>query len=193
MSSEYFTDYLDEIGKLPLLAREREIELGQIIQRGLAPSASRAEMEPSQEARTELARHSLRLVVSIAHRFRDPRLDLEELTFAGNVGLIEATKRFNGGEFRARFSTYAVFWIQMKIRDALWRARLIRTPVRHERDFVCGKTRLRNRLARALSATQTIVCPSMPLTSARQVLGDPLSAPLSLRRSIGRGAKPRGN
>jgi RNA polymerase primary sigma factor len=131
MSSEYFTDYLDEIGKVPLLTREREIELSQIIQRGLAPSASGAEMEASQEARMELSRHNLRLVVSIAHGFRDSSLTLEELTFTGNVGLMEAAKRFDGSEFQARFSTYAFYWIEMRIRDALWRARLIRTPKRH--------------------------------------------------------------
>ena len=119
MSSEYFTDYLDEIGKLPLLTREREIELSQIVQRVLAPSASGAEMEASQRARKELAQHSLRLLVSIAHRFRGPRVSLEELTFTGNVGWMEAAKRFDGGEFQARFLTYAVFWIEMRVRDAI--------------------------------------------------------------------------
>lgn len=135
MSSEHFTDYLDEIGKVPLLPREREIELSHIIRRGLSPRANPAEIGASHEARIDLVRHNLRLVVSVAHRFRGPRLDLEELTFAGNVGLMEAAKRFCGDEFQTRFSTYAVWWIQMRIRDALWRARLIRTPVRHGQDY----------------------------------------------------------
>jgi len=126
MSSKYFSNYLEEIGDVPLLPPEREIELSRIIQRGLAPNAGTAEIRASENGRTELAHHNLRLVVSIARTFGDSCLTLEEMTFAGNVGLIEAAKRFKG-ESRARFSTYAFYWIQVTIRVAIRRARLIRT------------------------------------------------------------------
>ena len=80
----------------------------------------------------DLALHNLRMVVSIARTFRSSSLTLEETTSAGNLGLMEATKRFKGS-FHARFSTYAFFWIQMTIRVAIRRARLIRTPERRAR------------------------------------------------------------
>jgi RNA polymerase sigma factor (sigma-70 family) len=132
MSSQYFSNYLAEIGNVPLLPPQREIELSQIIQRGLAPNASELEIQASGEGRIELARHSLRLVVSIASGFHDSSLTLEEMTFTGNVGLMEAAKRFKGA-FKTRFSTYAFYWIQMTIREAIRRSRVIRTPVRRGR------------------------------------------------------------
>jgi RNA polymerase primary sigma factor len=132
MSSKYFSNYLVEIGDVPLLPPEREIELSQIIQRGLAPNASTAEFRASENGRTELALHNIRLVVSIARTFAYSSLTLEEMTFAGNVGLMEAAKRFKG-ESKARFATYAFYWIQATIRVAIRSARLIRTPERRAR------------------------------------------------------------
>jgi RNA polymerase primary sigma factor len=131
MSSEYFSKYLEEIGNYPLLSAERETDLCEIIERGRRPNASGAEAQASETARSELARHNLRLVVSVAKRFRDSILPMEDLIFAGNVGLVKATKRFNGTLFKARFSTFAYYWILQSIHDALWRGRLIRTPMRH--------------------------------------------------------------
>ena len=132
MSSKYFSNYLVEIGDVPLLPLEREIELSQIIQRGLVPNASTAEIRASENGRTELAHHNLRLVVSIARTFAYSSLTLEEMTFAGNVGLMEAAKRFKG-ESKARSATYAFYWIQATIRVAIRSARLIRTPERRAR------------------------------------------------------------
>ena len=132
MSSKYFSNYLVEIGDMPLLPPEREIELSQIIQRGLVPNASTAEIRASENGRTELAHHNLRLVVSIARAFGYSSLTLEEMTFAGNVGLMEAAKRFKC-ESKARFATYAFYWIQATIRVAIRSARLIRTPERRAR------------------------------------------------------------
>ena len=132
MSSKYFSHYLVEIGDVPLLPPEREIELSQIIQRGLAPNASLAEIRASENGRVDLALHNLRLVVGIARTFHNSCLTLEEMTFAGNVGLMEAAKRFKG-ESKARFSTYAFYWIQVTIRVAIRNARLIRTPERRAR------------------------------------------------------------
>ena len=131
MSSEYFSKYLDEIGKYPLLSNQRENELCNIIQRGRVKNASAAEAAAAEESRSELARHNLRLVVSVAKRFREGIMTIEEMTFVGNVGLMEATKRFNGTLLKVRFSTYAFYYIQHSIYDALWRGRLIRTPLKH--------------------------------------------------------------
>lgn len=132
MSSKYFSNYLVEIGDVPLLPPEREIELSQIIQLGLASNASKAEIRASESGRAELAHHNLRLVVNIARTFGYSSLTLEEMTFAGNVGLMEAAKRFKY-ESKARFATYAFYWIQVTIRAAIRSARLIRTPERRAR------------------------------------------------------------
>ncbi len=130
MSSQYFSAYLSEIGKAPLLSREREVELSQVIQAGLTEKATPAERRASGEAQMELALHSLRLVVNLARRFQDRTLSLEDTTFAGNVGLMTAAARFDAARFKTRFSSFAYHWILQAIREATYRARVIRIPRR---------------------------------------------------------------
>jgi len=137
MSSEYFSNYLAEIGNYPLLSAQRELELCEIIRSGLIPGATASEALASAESQSELARHNLRLVVSVAKKYREGILTLEEMTFAGNIGLMEATKRFKGSSLEVRFSTYAHYWIQQSILEALWRGRLIRTPILHAGVLKC--------------------------------------------------------
>ena len=77
MSSEYFSKYLDEIGKYPLLSAQRENELCDIIQHGRVENASAAEAAAAEESRSELARHNLRLVVNVAKKFREGVMTIE--------------------------------------------------------------------------------------------------------------------
>ena len=130
MSSPFFSKYLSEIGNIPLLTPEREAELGRIAQIGLRSGATGAQNRASEEARNELIRRNLKLVVSIANRFLSCGLTLEEMTFDGNQGLTEAAKRFNPFLFQNRFSTYASFWIQQAIRQGIQRAHTVRVPSR---------------------------------------------------------------
>ena len=98
--------YLREIDEVPLLNAEREVLLGRLVQQG------------DEVAREEMIRANLRLVVSIAKRFRNRGLTLPDLIAEGNIGLLKGIAKFNP-EAGFRFSTYATWWIQQTIRRAL--------------------------------------------------------------------------
>ncbi|MBI2639593.1 MAG: sigma-70 family RNA polymerase sigma factor [Candidatus Sungbacteria bacterium] len=111
--------YLREIGKIPLITGDQEKEFARHIERG------------DNEAREQLAKANLRLVVSIAKRYvgRSPHLTLLDLIQEGNLGLFKAVEKF---DYRRgfKFSTYATWWIRQAITRALAdQARTIRIPV----------------------------------------------------------------
>lgn len=111
--------YLREIGKIPLITGDQEKEFARRIERG------------DNEAREQLAKANLRLVVSIAKRYvgRSPHLTLLDLIQEGNLGLFKAVEKF---DYRRgfKFSTYATWWIRQAITRALAdQARTIRIPV----------------------------------------------------------------
>jgi RNA polymerase sigma factor (sigma-70 family) len=135
MNSPSFCKYLSEIGTIPLLTHEREVELGRAVQVGLRSDASEAGRQASEEAQHELIQSSLKLVVSIARRYYWFALTLEEMTFDGNQGLTTAAKRYNPIQFKTRFSTYATFWIHNSIQQAIQRSYTIRTPTERAMQF----------------------------------------------------------
>ena len=109
--------YLKEIGKVPLLSSEEEMELAKQIEAG------------SQYAKKKLAEANLRLVVSIAKRYVGRGMLFLDLIQEGNLGLIKAVEKF---DFRKgfKFSTYATWWIRQAItKDIDDQARTIRIPV----------------------------------------------------------------
>ena len=109
--------YLKEIGKVPLLSSEEEMELAKQIEAG------------SQYAKKKLAEANLRLVVSIAKRYVGRGMLFLDLIQEGNLGLIKAVEKF---DFRKgfKFSTYATWWIRQAITRAIADlARTIRIPV----------------------------------------------------------------
>ena len=109
--------YLKEIGKVPLLSSEEEMELAKQIEAG------------SQYAKKKLAEAKLRLVVSIAKRYVGRGMLFLDLIQEGNLGLIKAVEKF---DFRKgfKFSTYATWWIRQAITRAIAdQARTIRIPV----------------------------------------------------------------
>ena len=109
--------YLKEIGKVPLLSSEEEIELAKKIEEG------------SQYAKKKLAEANLRLVVSIAKRYVGRGMLFLDLIQEGNLGLIKAVEKF---DYRKgyKFSTYATWWIRQAITRAIAdQARTIRIPV----------------------------------------------------------------
>ena len=109
--------YLKEIGKVPLLSAEREIELAQRMEEG------------DEEAKKELAEANLRLVVSIAKRYVGRGMLFLDLIQEGNLGLLKAVEKF---DYRKgyKFSTYATWWIRQAITRAIAdQARTIRIPV----------------------------------------------------------------
>ena len=109
--------YLKEIGKVPLLSAEEEIELAQRMEEG------------DEEAKKELAEANLRLVVSIAKRYVGRGMLFLDLIQEGNLGLIKAVEKFDYHK-GYKFSTYATWWIRQAITRAIAdQARTIRIPV----------------------------------------------------------------
>ena len=109
--------YLKEIGKVPLLSAEEEIELAKRMEKG------------DEEAKKRLAEANLRLVVSIAKRYVGRGMLFLDLIQEGNLGLIKAVEKF---DYRKgfKFSTYATWWIRQAITRAIAdQARTIRIPV----------------------------------------------------------------
>jgi RNA polymerase primary sigma factor len=118
LSADSIQMYLKEIGKIPLLTSEEEIELSKRKERG------------DREAERRIIEANLRLVVSIAKKFASAKgLGLLDLIQEGNIGLFRAVEKF---EYRKgyKFSTYATWWIRQAVTRALAdQSRTIRIPV----------------------------------------------------------------
>ncbi len=114
--------YLREIGKIPLLSSEQELDLAQRILNEDNP-------EDAEYARKELAEANLRLVVSIAKKYVGRGMLFLDLIQEGNMGLIKAVEKFDYTK-GFKFSTYATWWIRQAITRAIAdQARTIRIPV----------------------------------------------------------------
>lgn len=109
--------YLREIGKIPLLSNDEEMELAKRV------------LEGDRRAKDRMAEANMRLVVSIAKRYSGRGMDLLDLIQEGNTGLLRAVDKFNP-EKGFKFSTYATWWIRQAITRAIAdQARTIRIPV----------------------------------------------------------------
>lgn len=110
--------YLQQIGKIPLLTPEEELEV-----------AKKIYETQSEIARKVLINANLRLVVSIAKKYIGRGLSFLDLIQEGNMGLIKATEKFDYTK-GYKFSTYATWWIQQSITRAIAdKARIIRLPI----------------------------------------------------------------
>ena len=109
--------YFREIGKIPLLSQEKEIELAKRIAAG------------DEEAKKEFIEANLKLVISVAKRHTGKGMQLLDLIQEGNMGLAKAVEKYNS-EKGFKFSTYATWWIRQAItRSIADQARTIRIPV----------------------------------------------------------------
>ena len=134
--------YLKEIGKVPLLSPDEEIELAKKIELG------------DEEAKKKLAESNLRLVVSIAKRYAGRGMQLLDLIQEGNLGLIKAVEKF---DYRKgyKFSTYATWWIRQAITRAIAdQARTIRIPV-HMVETINRRVRTQRQLVQKLGREAT--------------------------------------
>jgi RNA polymerase primary sigma factor len=133
---ELLTGYLGRIGRGRLLTHEEELDLGRRARSGDA------------RARERLIEKNLRLVVSVAKKYRGYGLPFEDLIQEGNIGLMKAAERFDP-ELGNRFSTYAIWWIRQAIGRAIEdKGRTIRVSA-----HVQGKVRKATRTRNELSAT----------------------------------------
>src|SRR5215211_2269165 len=114
---ELLAGYMARIGRGRLLSAQQEISLSRLARAG------------DQRARKKLVEHNLRLVVSVAKKYRGMGLPFEDLIQEGNIGLMKAVERFEP-ERGFRFSTYATWWIRQAIgRGVADEGRTIRVPV----------------------------------------------------------------
>jgi len=134
--------YLREIGQIPLLTPKDEIRLAARIKKG------------DRQARAQMIKANLRLVVKIAHDYSNFGLPLLDLISEGNIGLMKAVERFDptkGG----KLSTYAAWWIKQSIKRALAnQAKTIRLPV-HLVDKISKMKRAGHKLSERLGREPT--------------------------------------
>ncbi|MGY8760402.1 MAG: sigma-70 family RNA polymerase sigma factor [Nitrospinaceae bacterium] len=100
------TQYMAEIGKIKILTREEEIKLAEYIKAG------------DPKAIQEMVRRNLKYVVTVANKYRGLGISLQDLIEEGNIGLIQAAKRFDVSR-NVKFITYAVWWIKQAIMHSL--------------------------------------------------------------------------
>jgi RNA polymerase primary sigma factor len=134
--------YLREIGKIPLLNAEEELELAHKV------------VEGDKRAKDKMAEANMRLVVSIAKRYVGRGLDLLDLIQEGNTGLLRAVEKFDPDK-GFKFSTYATWWIRQAITRAIAdQARTIRIPV-HMVETINKLLRTQRRLTQELNREPT--------------------------------------
>ena len=140
MPTDPFSEYLDNIGRVPLLTAQEEITLGHSVQAGLAiertiPEAKRDKAQKravmrGRKAKKRMVEANLRLVVTIARKWSNARLNLDllDLVQEGNLGLIRAVEKFDPAR-GYKFSTYAYWWVRQGIgRCISYQNRTIRLP-----------------------------------------------------------------
>lgn len=119
-SSEALDKYLVEIGRVPMITVDEEIELAQAIRKG---------GREGERAKEKLVKANLRFVVSVAKQYQHQGLGLTDLIDEGNIGLVKAAEKFD--ETRGfKFISYAVWWIRQSILQAIAeQSRIVRLPL----------------------------------------------------------------
>ena len=151
LNSQYLDDvsddsvrlYLREIGKIPLLTGDEELELAQKVKEG------------DKRDKDKMAEANMRLVVSIAKRYSGRGLDFLDLIQEGNTGLLRAVEKFDPDK-GFKFSTYATWWIRQAITRAIAdQARVIRIPV-HMVETINKLLRTQRRMTQELNREPTM-------------------------------------
>ena len=176
--------YFKNISKIPLLKREEEVDIAKQMEQG----RKRKNLCQIEDARAELVRRNLKLVVSIAKKFYHTDMQLLDLIQEGNVGLMKAAEKF---DYRMgnKFSTYATWWIRQAIARAIVdKGRTIRYPAHISETLskILKATEiLYKRFNRQPSEDEVAKESGLPVTKVRKVLkvtgeiqslDDPLSA-----------------
>jgi RNA polymerase primary sigma factor len=195
-------DYLKQIGKVPLLNAEQEVELAKRIEAGLFAEQKLAEggglstdaridlewiAEDGIRAKDHLLEANLRLVVSLAKRYTGRGMLFLDLIQEGNLGLIRAVEKFDYTK-GYKFSTYATWWIRQAITRAIAdQARTIRIPV-HMVETINKMARVQRQLHQDLGreATPEEIAAEMGLTAERVAEIQRIAQePVSLQSPIG--------
>jgi RNA polymerase primary sigma factor len=176
-SQDSLQAFLKDIGKVDLLTAAREVELAKRIERG------------DHGAKQEMVEANLRLVVSIAKRYRNQGLPFLDLIQEGTIGLVRAAEKF---DYRKgfKFSTYATWWIRQAVARALAdKARTIRMPVHAVEKLnklLRSERTLRGDLGREPTPAEIARDADFLLGEVEQILRS-AQTPLSLEQPVGDG------
>jgi RNA polymerase primary sigma factor len=167
--------FLKDIGKVELLTAAEEVELAKRIERG------------DHRAKQEMVEANLRLVVSIAKRYRNQGLPFLDLIQEGTIGLVRAAEKFDWRK-GYKFSTYATWWIRQAVARALAdKGRTIRMPVHvveKLNKIVRSERKLRGELSREPTAGEIATDVDLALDEVEQILRTS-QAPVSLEKPVG--------
>src|ERR1700747_3454095 len=175
ISTDSLQLFLKDIGKVDLLTAAQEVELAKRIERG------------DHLAKQEMIEANLRLVVSIAKRYRNQGLPFLDLIQEGTIGLVRAAEKF---DYRKgfKFSTYATWWIRQAVARALAdKARTIRMPVHvveKLNKIVRTERKLRAELCREPTAFEIALDLGLPLDEVEQIMRSS-QTPVSLEKPVG--------
>jgi len=175
VSTDSLQLFLKDIGKVDLLTAAQEVELAKRIERG------------DHGAKQEMVEANLRLVVSIAKRYRNQGLPFLDLIQEGTIGLVRAAEKF---DYRKgfKFSTYATWWIRQAVARALAdKARTIRMPVHvveKLNKIVRSERKLRAELCRDPTPFEISVDLDMPVEEVEQIMRS-AQTPVSLEKPVG--------
>ena len=175
VSTDALQLFLKDIGKVELLTAAEEVELAKRIERG------------DHRAKQEMVEANLRLVVSIAKRYRNQGLPFLDLIQEGTIGLVRAAEKFDWRK-GYKFSTYATWWIRQAVARALAdKGRTIRMPVHvveKLNKIVRSERKLRGELCREPLAYEIAADVDLPLDEVEQILRTS-QAPVSLEKPVG--------
>ena len=175
ISTDSLQLFLKDIGKVDLLTAAQEVELAKRIERG------------DHFAKQEMIEANLRLVVSIAKRYRNQGLPFLDLIQEGTIGLVRAAEKF---DYRKgfKFSTYATWWIRQAVARALAdKARTIRMPVHvveKLNKIVRTERKLRAELCREPTPYEIALDLDLPIEEVEQIMRSS-QTPVSLEKPVG--------
>jgi len=175
VSTDSLQLFLKDIGRVELLTAAQEVELAKRIERG------------DELAKREMVEANLRLVVSIAKRYRNQGLPFLDLIQEGTIGLVRAAEKF---DYRKgfKFSTYATWWIRQAVARALAdKARTIRMPVHvveKLNKIVRTERKLRAELCREPTPIEVALDLDLPLDEVEQIMRSS-QTPVSLEKPVG--------
>jgi RNA polymerase primary sigma factor len=176
-SQDSLQAFLKDIGKVDLLTAAQEVELAKRIERG------------DHGAKQEMVEANLRLVVSIAKRYRNQGVPFLDLIQEGTIGLVRAAEKFDHRK-GFKFSTYATWWIRQAVARALAdKARTIRMPVHvveKLNKILRSERKLRSELCREPTAAEIAGDVEFALDEVEQILRSS-QTPVSLEKPVGDG------
>src|SRR5471032_1013937 len=174
-SSDSLQLFLKDVGKVNLLTAAQEVELAKRIERG------------DHSAKQEMVEANLRLVVSIAKRYRNQGLPFLDLIQEGTIGLVRAAEKFDWRK-GYKFSTYATWWIRQAVARALAdKARTIRMPVHvveKLNKIVRSERKLRAEFCREPLPFEIAIDLDLPLDEVEQIMRS-AQTPVSLEKPVG--------